>query len=36
MQGGDDHEISTDRRAIGHAATDQDTQRISKELFWGN
>jgi len=37
MQGGDDHETLTDRRNSGPAATDQEvTQRISKELFWGN
>ena len=36
-QGGNDYEIFTDKRTIGHTVTGpEDTQRILKELFWGN
>jgi phosphomannomutase len=34
-QGGNDYEIFTDKRTIGHTVTSpEDTQRILKELFW--
>jgi len=36
-QGGNDYEIFTDKRTIGHSVTNpEDTQRILGELFWGN
>jgi phosphomannomutase len=37
MKGGNDYEIFTDKRTIGHTVTSpEDTQRILKELFWSN
>lgn len=34
-QGGNDYEIFSDKRTIGHTVTNpEDTQRILKELFW--
>jgi phosphomannomutase len=37
IQGGNDYEIFTDKRTIGHTVTSpEDTQRILKELFWSN
>jgi phosphomannomutase len=37
MQGGNDYEIFTDKRTIGHTVTSpEDTQRILKELFWSD
>jgi phosphomannomutase len=37
MQGGNDYEIFTDKRTIGHTVTNpEDTQRILKELFWSD
>jgi len=37
IQGGNDYEIFTDKRTIGHTVTSpENTQRILKELFWSD
>lgn len=37
FQGGNDYEIFTDKRTIGHTVTSpEDTQQVLKELFWSD